>query len=515
MSARAAWLAAVLTALAVALGLALTAPARGPRRPRFVVVGIDGGDWKVIRRLWEQGGLTNLRALAGRGATAELRTAYNASPVIWTTIATGVVPRVHGITGFVVPTPKGDVPISSTVRKVPALWNMTARTGRRTAVLGWWGSWPAEEIDGVVVTDRALRQVPSRVSPASYLPVFAADLAAADREPGLFSPLDREERRDRVMARTAAKLARQGYELVLLYFRSPDLVSHHYWKHFEPERFSGLDPAEAAAHAGEIPRIYEAVDREIGRIVAAAGREANVVVLSDHGFLASRGEEIKVAFDMDRVLERLGHLRRGKDGAIDCSRSTVYTHATPLFQRVKALRLCPGQDREAVFAELARDLAAVTNAAGEPVLTLRPAHARRGEQGDFAAVLAVGRVTPRLLAGGRPLRGAVQAISRISGTHHPDTHGVFLAAGPDIDPEADLGGIRIHDIAPTLLYGLGLPVGEDFAGRARVELYTGSFRRGRPLRTIPTWGAMRAGEATRSAHDEELLDELRALGYLR
>ena len=89
-----------------------------------------------------------------------------------------MVPRVHGITGFVVPTPKGDVPISSTVRKVPALWNMTARTGRRTAVLGWWGSWPAEEIDGVVVTDRALLEVPSRVSPASYLPVFEADLAA-------------------------------------------------------------------------------------------------------------------------------------------------------------------------------------------------------------------------------------------------------------------------------------------------------------------------------------------------
>jgi hypothetical protein len=131
------------------------------------------------------------------------------------------------------------------------------------------------------------------------------------------------------------------------------------------------------------------------------------------------------------------------------------------------------------------------------------------------AVLAVDRVTPSLLVGGRPLRGAVHSVSRISGTHYRNTHGIFLAAGPDIDPAADLTGIRIHDIAPTLLYGLGLPIGQDFAGKARVELFTAAFRRSRPLRTIPTWGVLRAGEVTRSARDEELLNELRALGYIR
>lgn len=516
MTARSGWLAAGVATLALVLGLGLERPAKTSGRPRLVVVGIDGGEWKVIRRLWLQGRLSNLRSLADRGATATLRTAYNSSPVIWTTVATGVVPEVHGITGFVVPTPQGDVPVSSTVRKVPALWGMTTRTGRRAAVLGWWGSWPAEEIDGVVVSDRALFDVPSRVSPASYLPTFEADLAAADRKPGLFSPTDREERRDRVMVRTAEKLVREGYDLVLLYFRSPDLISHHYWKHFEPEGFPGADPGELAAHANEIPRIYEAVDRALGRIVAAAGDQANVVVLSDHGFRAAKSEEVKVAFDLDLVLERLGHLERKRDGTTDCTRSTVYTYASPHFQRFKRLRLCAGRSRDEVFASLAEDLATVTNPAGEPVLTVRPARPRRGETGDFVAVLAVDRVTRRtLLVKGRPFAGAVKSISRLSGTHYRDSHGIFLAAGPDIDPAADLTGIHIHDVAPTLLYGLGLPVGEDFAGQARVELYSAEFRRGRPLRTIPTWGAAQAGDASRSEHDEELLDQLRALGYIR
>jgi hypothetical protein len=56
----------------------------GGRRP-LVVIGIDGGEWKVIRRLWAEGKLPHLKAIAERGATATLRTAYNSSPVIWTT----------------------------------------------------------------------------------------------------------------------------------------------------------------------------------------------------------------------------------------------------------------------------------------------------------------------------------------------------------------------------------------------------------------------------------------------
>src|SRR5215207_4081029 len=153
---RLALLLAALALLAVALGGCRREVASAGRRPPLIVIGIDGGDWKVIRHLWSEGKLPNLKAIADRGVAATLRTAYNSSPVIWTTIATGVSPTVHGITDFVVATPRGDVPISSAVRKVPALWNMLSRTGRRVAVLGWWGSWPAEKVDGVVFSDRAL-----------------------------------------------------------------------------------------------------------------------------------------------------------------------------------------------------------------------------------------------------------------------------------------------------------------------------------------------------------------------
>ncbi|MBD3854101.1 MAG: alkaline phosphatase family protein, partial [Acidobacteria bacterium] len=87
----------------------------------FILFGVDGADWDVIEWLWEEGRLPHLRQLADRGIAAPLETFHHASPVIWTTVATGVMPDVHGITEFVVPTVKGDQPVSSSLRRVPAL----------------------------------------------------------------------------------------------------------------------------------------------------------------------------------------------------------------------------------------------------------------------------------------------------------------------------------------------------------------------------------------------------------
>ena len=65
-----------------------------------------------------------------------------------------------------------------------------------------------------------------------------------------------------------------------------------------------------------------------------------------------------------------------------------------------------------------------------------------------------------------------------------------------------------------MLYAIGLPVADDFAGRTMIEIFTESFRETHPLQTIPTWGAPRDGENRASAVDEELVDQLRALGYI-
>jgi len=555
-----------LLAGGLALGLAAAGCGRGAPEPEpaeavnpMIVVGIDGAEWSAIERLWAEGELPALKALAERGTRARLATDYGSSPVIWTTIATGRRPEVHGIVDFVVATPRGDVPVSSDARRVPALWNMASAAGRRVAVLGWWASWPAEEVEGVVVSDRALQEEERRTWPPELAaripragaarrlppeaPVFTDGFEAGERRsrevpaaatPG--APGDPPPRRDsewdgrtlaqlrdEAMSDLGRELAPEGFDLMLVYFRAVDIESHGWWRYFEPEKFPPTDPdlgaAELAARADRIPRVYRATDRAIGEIVAGAPAETNVLVVSDHGFRAADDEEILLLFDLDAVLERLGYLAREPGGGVDVAASIAFGHRSPPHRRLKLVRFggaAPPGEREALIRRLTEELAGVTWAGGEPVLEVRQATPRERREGaDFTIWVRRHGATPEVVIDGEPFASAVIHLAPLSGTHHRTTAGILIAAGPDFLPGAEAAGISIHDLAPTILYGLGLPVAEDFAGRAWTELYTEAFRRRHPLTTIPTWGTREPGATTRSKADQELLEELGALGYLR
>jgi len=527
-------------------GLALVAAVAGcgPREPApvhpMIVVGIDGGEWSVIERLWADGELPALRALAERGARAHLATDYGLSPVIWTTIATGRRPREHGITDFVTPTERGDVPVSSDHRRVPALWNMASAAGKRVAVLGWWGSWPAEEVDGLVVTDRPFRESVRRAYPAS----LEADLdRPAGGGDGGWDLSLLHQRRDRLMARLGRELAPEGFDLTMVYLHSVDFASHNFWRYWEPDRFGPPDPAESpvelTALAERIPDVYRATDRAIGEIVAAAPAATNVLVVSDHGFHAMEEPRVRLRFDLDAVFERFGFLSRDTGGGVDVAASRLYTYGTPPYRGEKLVRFgdaVPPAERAALRDRLERHLARVTWAGGEPALEARDAETGERRRGaDLVVVVRHQGATRELLVDRRPfddpatgdrpsggppsgsprVRKPVRFLNRVSGGHQADTAGILIAAGPDVEPGAAVGGISIKDLAPTILYGIGLPTAEDFVGRAFTELYTAEFRRDHPPLTIESWGTREPGETARSEADRELIEELRALGYLQ
>lgn len=512
-------LGAILAALATACGGGRAGP------PPVLVVGVDGAEWTVIEQLWVEGRLPNLRRMADRGVAFRLETIHHASPVIWTSIATGVRPKTHGITDFAVPTTAGDQPTSSTLRRVPALWNIATAAGRRTAVIGWWATWPAEAIDGVVVSDRALSPLDRRVAPAQFLDRFLAIEAAARAAPGHFGGNQATRIQDQVMTATADELCREGFDLVLVYLRSIDITCHFDWKYVEPEGFGELDPAEIAAGRERIAAAYDAADEAVGALREAIGPDATVLVLSDHGFHSMEREELRVLLDLDAVLARLGLLEH-TSGGVDMARSLVHTHASPTHLMAKKLRYClagrePGgtvdaSEIPAVHSRLEAALDRVSWAGGSPTFRLRDPTAKERRAGAdlVVEVLEEGAAAP-LLVDGRPLAIAPPPqMSRLSGTHGRTTAGVLFADGPAIEAGAAAPGMTVLDVAPTILFAMALPTAESFDGKARVELFRNGFRRRHPLHTIPTWGEPRDGEGTASAVDEAIIEQLAALGYI-
>jgi predicted AlkP superfamily phosphohydrolase/phosphomutase len=512
-------LAAALAASSIACR-AIEEPA--PVHP-LILFGVDGADWEVIEWLWQQDRLPHLKELADRGVATPLETFHHASPVIWTTVATGRMPDVHGITEFVVPTGKGDQPVSSTLRRVPALWNMVTASGGRIAVIGWWASWPVEEVNGIIISDRAVHEIPDRVWPQDIQTDFDAELGKLRAEEEGVKPSSMLEA-DRIFGRTVVELARQNFDLILFYTRGVDISCHFHWRAFEPEAFPESAAVDLEAERELIAREYELVDRTLGELMATSGPETNIVVMSDHGFDAMDGETTHIRLNFDHVLERLGFMTTTGEG-VDFTRSQLYSYASPERSLVKKIRFAlagreeggrvTNADRSVIRDRLEAALTTVTYRGGAPAFSVRDATAKEVKKGaDFVVESRTDGAKKPLKVDGVPLRGAIRSIDRLSGTHGRKTPGIFIAAGPDIDPAAVPQNPRVIDIPPTVLHAIGLPVANDFAGRAMIELFSERFRESHPVQTIPTWGEPIEGENRASEVDEELVDQLRALGYI-
>ncbi|HMC83591.1 MAG TPA: alkaline phosphatase family protein, partial [Candidatus Polarisedimenticolia bacterium] len=129
---------------------------------RLLVLGLDGADWKVVDDLLGEGKLPNLARLIREGVRARLKTIAPAlSPVVWTSIATGFLPPEHGILDFLVEDIRTGrkIPVTSRQRKVRAIWNLLSEAGIPVGVIGWWATWPAESVNGYVVSDRVAYQL--------------------------------------------------------------------------------------------------------------------------------------------------------------------------------------------------------------------------------------------------------------------------------------------------------------------------------------------------------------------
>jgi predicted AlkP superfamily phosphohydrolase/phosphomutase len=100
-----------------------------------------------------------------------------------------------------------------------------------------------------------------------------------------------------------------------------------------------------------------------------------------------------------------------------------------------------------------------------------------------------------------------------SGTHHP--MGIFMASGRPFK-RMNIEGARIIDLAPTILYLLGVEVPGDMDGRVLAEILEDDFCSGHPVRFKPQAPAgKRVGPFEYTEREEkDVRDRLQGLGYV-
>lgn len=291
-------------------------------RRRVALIGWDAADWELLDRLMAQGSLPNLARLVSRGSTARLVALKPLiSPLIWTSIGTGVPPNVHGIYDFLRPSPSGSgtEPITSFDRKAPALWNVATALGRSVGVVAWWASWPAEPVEGFVISDRVsyqlsgyesrgeqeglvypadaaewllpLRRDETDVTDAEireFVDVPAGALAAARASgKGYGEPLVHLSRvlasTDTYHRMTMEAVRRYRPALLLTYVEGTDTIGHLFGP-FTPPRQSHIAEEDVRRYGHAADRYYAKADAQLGELLALLGPETTVVLCSDHGF---------------------------------------------------------------------------------------------------------------------------------------------------------------------------------------------------------------------------------------
>ncbi|MDX1389692.1 MAG: alkaline phosphatase family protein, partial [Acidobacteriota bacterium] len=295
---------------------------------KILIVGVDGADWQIAEPLIERGLLPNLAALRARGAWGNIKALTPIlSPLIWTSVATGVTADRHGILDFLIrdPATGQHVPVNSRFRRVRALWNVFSDAGRTVDIVAWWATWPAEAVNGHMISDRVAYslfdfELPTGGVGATYPPAYfdeirprlITDDAIPYEEVAPFVDITRDEFQagrgrievdraeayrepvnhlTKILASTTNYhrialdlLDRKQADLTAIYYQAIDEVGHRFM-HFVPPSLDGIDPEETRRYGRAIDAIYVYQDELLGEILDAAEHDTTVIVLSDHGFL--------------------------------------------------------------------------------------------------------------------------------------------------------------------------------------------------------------------------------------
>jgi predicted AlkP superfamily phosphohydrolase/phosphomutase/tetratricopeptide (TPR) repeat protein len=285
-------------------------------RPRLLIVGWDAADWKIAGPLVDRGELPNLKRLIERGVMADLATLQPPlSPMLWNSIATGHRPERHGILGFAEVDPHTEEvrPVSSVSRRCKALWNIATQRGLRVHAVNWYGSHPAEPINGICISDALTGGVeqhggPPPLAPGAVHPPELADevaelrLAAEEVDAQLMSlfvprfreiDLEKDQRPGMIAKIIAETISTHGaamralddnsWDLACVYYIGIDHFCHGF-VNFHPPRLNEVPEELFGLYSDVVNSGYRLHDVLLGALLQRVGPETTVILLSDHGF---------------------------------------------------------------------------------------------------------------------------------------------------------------------------------------------------------------------------------------
>jgi predicted AlkP superfamily phosphohydrolase/phosphomutase len=530
---------------------------------RTMLIGLDGATFSILDPLMENGTMPFLKSLVANGARGELLSTSNPlTPQAWTSLMTGRSPGHHGILDFVKFQEREHGPYltitDSRDLRCETIWSIATRNNRTVTSLNFYGMFPPQPVNGYTISGfvpwRHLKDAtypPDLYESLKKLPTFDSRQLAMDldSEKKCIQGMPDEQyedwiklhiRRERRWFEILEYLASTDpTDLTAIVFDGVDKIQHLCWRFIDERLF----PAAPTAWERKIQDLclayFRQIDNFISRIVDLAGPDARVLLASDHGF----GTSTEI-FYVNVWLQQHGYLKWTDETAqdeaerltadrlkshislIDWSQTKAYAvspSSNGIFIRRKEQHNgcgIPDSEYESFRGQLCESLSAFTDpATGVPIVSgITPREvAYPGSEMNLAPDLLLtlrdgGFVS--ILNADTPLKQRSQP----AGTHRPE--GIFIAAGNGIQRGQTGLQFSILDIAPTLLYSLGLTIPQSLEGATLTSIFEPSFLQSHPICIDGMeYSAGRTNEpshqtAEKDMGQDEIAEKLKLLGYL-
>lgn len=489
-----------------------------PARPVWLI-GLDGASFEILKPMMDAGALPVLSGLIDRGATGVMKSMVAPfTPQAWASVMTGNNPGKHGIFGFTRQLP-GQPPEFLNLKSIKGdrLWTWFGQAGLSSLVVNVPLTYPPEPLNGAMITGMMTPsldsdftypgQLKSRV--LSKQPNYRLDVVNSTSRSRNTDILGEIESAMDIQVELVLDLVREtSVSFLFFVFVLPDRIQHMFSKFIHPK--SPLyDSRRTLEWRTRIWESYARMDRAIGRLMAAAPNEANILFASDHGFTVNQGD-----FYANDFLASLGllslenasrhgiarslirHLNVSKvkqfvpgpwlrktatltKAAIDWSSTKAY--ASPPTQSGIFINLigrgAKGIVPEAEYESLRDRIIEALSSIGHPHTGAPVVKGVRREDAFFGPYIET--IPDILLDFGDSgfeskdaiLNGHYLTMSdgQPRGIHHRD--GIFVAVGPQVKP-GNFEGLRLPDLAPNVLSLAGLKVPAGLDGKIRPDIFT-------------------------------------------
>ena len=273
--------------------------------PRLMLLLLDGASLEYILPRVADGRLPAFARLLEKGAVMDLATVRPTQPdPVWAAAATGMYPSKNGVRsaasyyarndaravdllpdhcfshalvhlGFV-----RDEPNAATTWRARPLWSIISAAGVPVGVARWPLTYPAEDVNGFLITDRfhqvvgSIAEFDRAASPREILPaleetfahpVNVSDVLPASAGDGSPSPEASALRRDRLYSRAMHEFAAEMHpRFTALRYDGLDVVGHYYLRYTQPRTFRDVPEEQRRRFSQVIDRYYAFVDGEVG-----------------------------------------------------------------------------------------------------------------------------------------------------------------------------------------------------------------------------------------------------------